>query len=647
MNQTAEKIKEHFEPEKKVNKGRKALLIGGSVFLVIFFIGLIATLYELRYKNVIIPNVSIAGINLGNMTVEQAERTLYAKYDQMIQEDLMISFGGENESIPLSSITESEFATELVFFYAQEAAQEAFQKGHAGTISIRFMDHLNSIVGGIELNTNDFLQMDRIALKEDILNTFGEKEEPGRPTKFNINAETEEIQVELGSRGKEIDIETLLANIEKDLEDLTLGSHEIKLKVEEPPVSVQDAETLIDDVKALQEKAPLVLTHESELGRSFTWEIDENELIEAILPAKRDDELLLSISLGELESVVEDINNRVNVEPTNARFQITNGQVSEFAGSRSGVKFDQDATEKKIEVIFNNNGVEEFEVEVATQVTEPQIKTGEINDLGITEVLGTGTSSWRGSPANRIHNIRNATDKLNGLLIPPGEQASTTGNVGPITFDNGYRAEAIIAGDEIKPEVGGGLCQIGTTVFRAAMNAGLQIDERRNHSLVVSYYNDPSNGNPGTDATLYDPILDLKFTNTTDHHILLVTEFDEANSELVYTFWGTSDGRKGYYTPPQVLGWRGGGETRYTETDSLAPGEMKCQSAFPGATTSFDYIIEYPDGTSETQNFTSNYRALPRICLVGAEPGAGEEGQEEELSEAAQILLQEQEALLQ
>ena len=85
----------------------------------------------------------------------------------------------------------------------------------------------------------------------------------------------------------------------------------------------------------------------------------------------------------------------------------------------------------------------------------------------------------------------------------------------PFTIEAGYLPELVIKGDEIKPEIAGGLCQVGTTMFRAAMNSGLKITERQNHSLVVSYYNDLSNGNPGTDATIYDPHPDFRFLNDT------------------------------------------------------------------------------------------------------------------------------------
>ena len=151
------------------------------------------------------------------------------------------------------------------------------------------------------------------------------------------------------------------------------------------------------------------------------------------------------------------------------------------------------------------------------------------------------------------------------------------------------------------------------------MNSGLPVVERRNHSLVVSYYNDLSNNLPGTDATIYDPAPDFKFLNDTGHFVLFQAENLTDTQELRFTFWGTSDGRKGSYQPPTVTRWIPVGETQYTETTDLEPGKEKCQEAHIGADSSFDYSVVKPDGTVETQTFTSHYRPLPRICLVGIE----------------------------
>jgi vancomycin resistance protein YoaR len=142
--------------------------------------------------------------------------------------------------------------------------------------------------------------------------------------------------------------------------------------------------------------------------------------------------------------------------------------------------------------------------------------------------------------------------------------------------------------------------------------------ERRNHSLAISYYNDTTNGNPGTDATLYNPAPDLKFKNNMSTYTLLITSYDDVERTITFSFWGTSDGRKGSYEPPTVLTRAPVGATQYKTTTDLAPGVEECQSAFPGYTTTFDYNVTYADGTTTTTEFFSSYRALPKICLVGA-----------------------------
>src|SRR3990167_3183667 len=101
----------------------------------------------------------------------------------------------------------------------------------------------------------------------------------------------------------------------------------------------------------------------------------------------------------------------------------------------------------------------------------------------VLEILGTGYSNFSGSPTNRVKNIRHAVvDKLNWVLIKPDEVFSLLSALRPFTIEGGYLPELVIKGDEIKPEVAGGLCQVGSTTFRAVMNSGLPVTARRNHS---------------------------------------------------------------------------------------------------------------------------------------------------------------------
>jgi len=234
-------------------------------------------------------------------------------------------------------------------------------------------------------------------------------------------------------------------------------------------------------------------------------------------------------------------------------------------------------------------------------------------------------------------NIQNGVKLLNGLLIAPGETFSLVAALSPFTLENGYLPELVIKGDKIEPEVGGGLCQIGTTTFRATMNSGLLVTERSNHSLVVSYYNDPSNGNPGTDATIYDPAPDFKFTNDTDDYILFQAENLKDIKQLRFTFWGTNDGRKGSYSPPIVTRWIPVGETQNIETLDLEPGVEECQSAHIGADATFVYTVEKIDGEKIETTFDSHYRPLPKICLIGVEELSEETAPVDEESVATQV----------
>lgn len=156
--------------------------------------------------------------------------------------------------------------------------------------------------------------------------------------------------------------------------------------------------------------------------------------------------------------------------------------------------------------------------------------------LSFPDLLAKGESSFAGSPKNRIHNIRVGAKKFDGLVVQPGEQFSFNQYLGTVDASEGYVPELVIKENVTTPELGGGICQVSTTAFRAAMQAGLKIDQRRNHAYPVAYY-----GAPGYDATVYSPYTDLKFTNDTGSPIYLRTHI--VGTKLIFEVWGKSDGR--------------------------------------------------------------------------------------------------------
>ena len=302
-----------------------------------------------------------------------------------------------------------------------------------------------------------------------------------------------------------------------------------------------------------------------------------------------------------------------------------NDRVKEFQASQSGLSLDIDKTFEELDAIFRERNYSPAEpiktLTVSVNIVKPNVEMSDANNLGIMEVLGVGYSTFKDSHTNRIKNIANAVKRLNGILVKPGEEFSANKFAGPYTTENGFLPEMVIKGNKIIPEVGGGMCQIGTTLFRMAMNSGMDITQRRNHSLVVSYYADPVNGNPGTDATLYEPNVDFKFVNDTGGYLLLQTSIDYTKQQLVFTLWGKSDGRKGSYTHPLVSKWIPAGEPQelvVAPTPELKAGERECQNAFRGAITSFTYTRFTSTSEKIDRVFDSYYRPLPKICMTGA-----------------------------
>lgn len=167
--------------------------------------------------------------------------------------------------------------------------------------------------------------------------------------------------------------------------------------------------------------------------------------------------------------------------------------------------------------------------------------------LSFPDLLARGESNFAGSPRNRVHNIIIGTSKFDGLVLMPGEQFSFNQYLGNVDAENGYVPELVIKENVTTPEYGGGICQVSTTAFRAAIQSGFKINARRNHSYPVSYY-----GTPGYDATVYAPYTDLKFTNDTGQPAYLRAKV--AGTKVFFELYGTSDGRQVTINGPFVTG---------------------------------------------------------------------------------------------
>ncbi len=609
------------------------LPIGIIVLLIIALVSTTAIVHG-RYTGLVLRHVSVAGIELSGLDETTATEKLQAAFDEMVANGLTVEVNNDLETIELYPTTGAggDLAFSLIDFDPSAAAKQAINVGRSDSNFLSALGSLYYLAIGRK-NIPAVVSVDSVRLAEAIRTTYPDVEIEAVPTDFAVtfSRNVPSVTIENGTAGSYLALETAIDELKQDATDLQLETLTVSLTSVDPDITIAEAETLIDEATDVIEAAPYTVAAKLSGGEDKTWSVKAQDVATWIVPARdAAGELSVLLDAASMVDFIEGLHDALDIAPQNARFKIDGGRVVEFAGSENGSSVDDQVFFDAFETAL---GQTDATITVTLRVEEPSITTGNVNNLGIKDILGVGSSSYKGSPSNRRANIKHGAEKLNGLLIAPDETISLLEQLRPFTVADGYLPELVIKGDEIKPEIGGGLCQIGTTTFRGVMNSGLEVVERRNHSLVVSYYNDPSNGKPGTDATIYDPSPDFKFKNNTSNYILLVSEVDETNSQLNFTFWGTSDGRVGSYTPPEVLSWSGYGETVYKETTSLAEGETECQSPHPGATTTFTYTVEYADGTKYEEAFPSSYRSLPKICLIGIaveEPPAEEPTTSEE-----------------
>jgi vancomycin resistance protein YoaR len=204
--------------------------------------------------------------------------------------------------------------------------------------------------------------------------------------------------------------------------------------------------------------------------------------------------------------------------------------------------------------------------------------------LGITQLVSQQTTFFRGSAPERLNNIKVAAARFHGLLIAPNSTFAFGDDLGDVSLDTGFAEALIIFGGRTIRGVGGGVCQVATTVFRAAYFAGFPIVERNPHAYQVHYYDKGAgvtpygttswNG-PGLDATVYTPIVDFKFRNDTPYWLLMETYVDEKNFTLTWKFYSTWDGRQVSLSGPEISNVVPTPEAQYELDETLPPGEIK------------------------------------------------------------------------
>lgn len=616
-------------------RGRMILFVVGGIVVVGLLVTGFTAAYGMVYNGRVYPGVSVGSYDLGGLTREEVINIAETANNRYAKEGIQLLFkDAQNkvQKVTVETLAGSEdVSVESISLDSSALASSALTVGRTGTAWKNFWQPL-AIGFFSPVNFSAKVDVNEVPFLESLQATLKPYEDSGTNAEVVFGSGARLPKVTPEKDGYSFDKTEAAEAIKDAIARLSFMPVQITLQSFVPNVTIKDVQAALPKLTQVLSFGGLNFNYvNNETKVKEDWVIAAGDLLGMLVVGESSDGVAI-FTLQEVpvkEYIVKSITPAIDSEPAEAKFAIQEGRVNEFQPSRTGLKVDVDETFNQVKAAFESRNYAGDQairtVSVVVKIVEPTVKTADINSLGITEVVGAGSSTFKDSHTNRIKNIAHAVDRLNGLLIKPGEVFSANKSAGPFSAENGYLPEQVIKGDQLKLEIGGGMCQIGTTLFRMAMQTGLPITERHNHSLVVSYYADPVNRNPGTDATLYEPSLDFKFTNDTGNYLLLQTKIDYKNQVLVFTLWGTSDGRAGSYTRPVVKKWIPAGETRTVYVDNPAevkPGETKCQNAFTGANATFTYTRFTSSSEKIVQVFDSYYRPLPRICMVGVPAGS-------------------------
>jgi vancomycin resistance protein YoaR len=324
-----------------------------------------------------------------------------------------------------------------------------------------------------------------------------------------------------------------------------------------------------------------------------------------------------------LDQTIQMFSDSMDIPSEDALFTFTDGKVTSFRPSKNGLKVNINDTKVnfgKTIASLPHSQIKTFQINVKTDIVKPKITTDSANSFGIKEHIGHGYSEFTGSIAGRIHNVALAASRFNGVLIPPGQTMSFNKTLGDVSAATGYQQAYIIKEGRTVLGDGGGVCQVSTTLFRAAMDAGLPILERHAHAYRVHYYEE-GGFKPGMDATVFDPSDDLKIKNDTPAYILVQTKTDLDNLTLEFDLYGTSDGRKSEIYGQRLWGVSPPPPDLYQDDPTLKVGVVK-QIDFSawGANAAFKYKVTRNGQTLLDTEFISNYRPWQAIYLRGTQP---------------------------
>ncbi len=582
-----------------IGQAMLALLIGSA--LLVGLIALLPGVYARVYEGRIFPGVQVGGVDVSGMSPAQAAALLTQRLDYPQRGRIVFQQGTQ-----LWTAKPAELGLALD---AKTTALAAYNVGRIGSLATQVADRWQAWSAGT--NLAPWFTFDK-GIAQGYLQ--GLADQIDRPiVEATLGISGVEVVVNSGQVGRTLDLGAALTSLDAQMKSMTDGM--IPLVVKETPPVILDATAQAQLARQIL-SAPLTLQiPNAEQGDPGPWSFDVPALVQMLtiqrVPAAAGEAYQVGLSTDALRTFLMNIAPSLSRTPVNARFIFNDDtrQLDVIQPAVIGRALDIDASLAQINQQLLAG---QHSINLVVQTTSPAVTSdATAESLGITQLTSEYTSYFYGSDAARIQNIATAASRFHGLLIAPGETFSMAAALGDVSLDTGYAEALIIYGDRTIKGVGGGVCQVSTTLFRTVFFGGYQVDERWFHAYRVKYYEQTASGGhddnlAGLDATVFAPDVDFRFTNDSPYWLLMETY--PTKTSLTWKFYSTSDGRtvdwhtsglENVVEPPAPL---------YEENPDLAKDEIKqVDWAVDGADVTVTRTVSRAGSVIHDDTFETHY----------------------------------------
>ena len=588
-----------------------AAFVSGIALFLILIIGWTLG-YQLLYAGRIFPGVSVAGVNLSGLTPSDAAIKLNQALSYPTSGKILFR---EGEKAWVATPAQLGMV-----FDPSASARTAYRLGRSGGLFGALSGQVRA--GGAGVNVPPVIVFDQRVAVQYLSQIAAQINLPLAEATFKV--EGTNVVTQSGQVGRELKIDATL---------IYLGAQLQKFSDGEVPLVVQEVQPQVLDVSAQADVArqflsqPLTLVMPNAAAGDPGPYVYAPEVVANLLTVQRvqneggQPSLQVLLSPNGLRDLLAPVKDHVDRLPSNAKFIFNDQtrQIDLMQDSSVGRELDVSASTIAINEALARG---EHTVPLVVKETQPKVSgSATAQELGITELIREETSYFYGSSAERIQNIQAASAQFHGVLVAPGETFSMGSQLGDVSLDNGFAEALIIYGGRTIKGVGGGVCQVSTTLFRTVFNAGFPIVERTPHAYRVSYYEKTADGGidprlAGLDATVYFPLVDFKFTNDSPYWILMETY--AGTGSLTWKFYSTSDGRSVTWDTTGITNVVPAPAPKFEENPELNKNEMKqVDWAANGADVTVTRTV-WRDGSVYFQdNISTHYEPWQAVCQYG------------------------------